>query len=566
MKETSPPGAGDPLTRTTFVVAGYMIEQELGRGAMGVVYRARQLSLDRVVALKMVLAAEHAGDEARARFRLEAEAAAHLQHPNIVQVYEVGQDGRGRPFLSLEFVAGGTLDERLQGEPQAPQPSAQLVEQLARAIHFAHQNGIVHRDLKPANVLLTPPEPASGSGARGAAAGGAEQVYGRPKISDFGLAKKLDADAGQTRSGDIVGTPAYMAPEQAEGAAARVGPAADTYALGAILYEMLTGRPPFKAATLLDTLRQVTSEEPVPPRRLRPKLPRDLETICLKCLQKDPRRRYASALDLADDLRRYLDGEPILARPVGGAERLWRWCLRNPVAVVLLVTVGIGSVIGLWHMSRLSDQMMRTAALQSLAHESAMLEDVNNLYASEVVKRAVKGGVVATHDYTHQDGAIPIPATFTIELGWAITKGQSGMSVRLYSDYPWPSRFQGGPRNDFERAALEHLRRNPREPFYRFEQVGGLPVVRYATARVMQQACVDCHNNHPESPKKDWKVGDVRGVLQIVRPLHREQAVTDDGLRGTWHLMGLVFVALLVATGLVLVVGNRRQRVAPGAE
>jgi adenylate cyclase len=204
--------------------------------------------------------------------------------------------------------------------------------------------------------------------------------------------------------------------------------------------------------------------------------------------------------------------------------------------------------------------MMRTSALESLAHESAMLEDVNNVYARDVVQRAAKGGVSASHEFANQDGAIPIPATFTIILGGEITKGASGMSVRLYSDYPWPSRFEGGPRNDFEREALAHLRQNPRQPYYRFEDIGGLPFVRYATARVMQAACVKCHNSHPESPKRDWKVGDVRGVLQIVRPLYREQAITDAGLRGTVLLMGIVFLALVFVSGLVLVLGKRHQK------
>jgi WD40 repeat protein/tetratricopeptide (TPR) repeat protein len=311
------PGGGP----TTVDVPGYEVLGELGRGGMGVVYRARQVKADRVVALKMILAGAHAGPEELARFRTEVEAVARLSHPNIVQIYEVGEHN-GLPFFSLEFCPGGNFDGRLSGTPLPPREAAALVQTLARAIQAAHVKGVVHRDLKPANVLL------------------AED--GTPKVTDFGLAKKLD-EAGRTQSGAVVGTPSYMAPEQAAGRAT-VGPAADVYALGAILYECLTGRPPFRGATALETLEQVCGQEPVPVRRLQPKVPRDLETICLKCLHKEPARRYASAADLADDLRRFLSGEPIRARPVGRLERGWRWCRRNPAtaaaaAVALAVAV-----------------------------------------------------------------------------------------------------------------------------------------------------------------------------------------------------------------------------------
>src|SRR4051812_34589221 len=242
-------------------VPGYEIAAELGRGGMGVVYRARQTALDRTVALKMILAGAHAGTEARRRFQAEAGAAARLQHPNIVQVYEVGE-ASGLPYFSLEFCPGGNLADRLRGEPLPPEEAARLTETLARAVHAAHQRGIIHRDLKPANVLLA--------------------ADGTPKIADFGLAKRLDAQPRQTASGALVGTPSYMSPEQAGGKGKEVGPATDTYALGAILYELLTARPPFKAPAEVDTILQVLSEEPVPPRALQPTVPRDLETICLK--------------------------------------------------------------------------------------------------------------------------------------------------------------------------------------------------------------------------------------------------------------------------------------------
>jgi serine/threonine-protein kinase len=279
---------------------------------MGVVYKARHLRLKRLVAVKMILAGGHAGPDNLARFRTETEAIARLSHPNIVQVFEVGEHGE-TPFFSLEFCGGGSLAMKLAATPLPPAEAAALVQTLARAMQAAHDKGVVHRDLKPANVLLADD--------------------GTPKITDFGLAKKLD-EAGQTIPGAVMGTPSYMAPEQAEGGR-DVGPLADVYALGALLYECLTGRPPFKAATSIDTMMQVVSAEPVPPRRLNPAVPRDLETICLKCLRKEPARRYPSAQGLADDLGRFLSHEPILARRTTTRERFAKWCRRNPWIVGL---------------------------------------------------------------------------------------------------------------------------------------------------------------------------------------------------------------------------------------
>jgi tRNA A-37 threonylcarbamoyl transferase component Bud32 len=313
-------------------VPGYEVLGELGRGGMGVVYKARHTRLKRLVALKMILAGDHAGGAALERFRREAEAVARLCHPNIVQVYEVGEHD-GRPFVALEYVDGGTLAARLRQRLPEPPEAARLVEALARAVAAVHRCHIIHRDLKPANVLLT--------------------ADGTPKITDFGLAKQFDAAAAEvldypTQSGAIVGTAPYMAPEQAAGHGEPVGPLTDVYALGAILYELLTGRPPFTGETPLDTLALVCAAEPVAPHRLRPAVHRNLEVICLKCLAKSPRQRYAGAEALADDLRRFLDGRPILARPAGAAERLGRWCRRNPVvagltaAVFLLLAVSAG--------------------------------------------------------------------------------------------------------------------------------------------------------------------------------------------------------------------------------
>jgi WD40 repeat protein len=285
---TLAPAVG-PAAADFATVPGYEILGELGRGGMGVVYQARQVSLNRLVALKMILVGGHAGEAERARFRLEAEAVARLQHPNIVQVFDVGESG-GHPYFSLEFLSGGTLAQKLDHRPQPARAAAELTALLARAVHAAHLCGIVHRDLKPANILLA--------------------ADGTPKITDFGLAKRLDAEAHLTQSNAVLGTPSYMAPEQAEARSRAVGPAADVYALGAILYEMLTGRPPFLAETPLDTILQVVADPPVPPTRLQSRVPAELEAVCLTCLHKQPGRRYPTARALAEDLDRFLAGAP----------------------------------------------------------------------------------------------------------------------------------------------------------------------------------------------------------------------------------------------------------------
>jgi serine/threonine protein kinase/tetratricopeptide (TPR) repeat protein len=353
-------------------VPGYEVLGELGRGGMGVVYKARQTKLNRLVALKVMRARGPAESEELDRFRAEAEAAARLQHPHIVQVYDVGQQD-GWPYLTLELVEGGSLAEKLDGAPQPARPAARLLEVLAGAVHFAHQRHVVHRDLKPANVLLT--------------------ADGTPKVTDFGLAKILEEGAGLTRTGVILGTPSYMAPEQAGGKSGGAGPAADVYALGAILYQLLTGRPPFRGETAEDTLHQVRTAEPVPPRRLQPKVPRDLETICLKCLQKEPPRRYASAAELAEELQRFTSDRPIRARPTPAWERALRWARRRPAvaallsvsglaAVVLLVTLAVSNVL-IGQEKRRAEENYRTAETNRRTAETnrrRALEAVHRYY------------------------------------------------------------------------------------------------------------------------------------------------------------------------------------------
>ena len=334
-------------------VPGYEILRELGRGAMGVVYLARQQKLNRLVAMKMILHAGNAGKRDLDRFAAEAQAVAQLRHPNVVQVFESG-DSEGRPFFALEFVDGGALDEKVGNTPLPPRDAARVVELLARGMDAAHRCHIIHRDLKPANVLLQKPDQPSecDPAAPGSPSCSIRGQVFIPKVNDFGLAKSLEGDSKQTRDGTVMGTPSYMAPEQAEGKISELTPAADVYGLGAILYDLLTSRPPFRGTTAIETLQLVLQSEPLPPQRLAPNIAPDLQIICLKCLDKDPRRRYATGGELAEDLRRFLENRPIRARPTPWWERAWKWIRRHPsgagligVSVATLLCLAIGGVL-----------------------------------------------------------------------------------------------------------------------------------------------------------------------------------------------------------------------------
>ncbi|MGL4419885.1 MAG: serine/threonine-protein kinase, partial [Gemmataceae bacterium] len=292
------------------LIGPYEVLDELGKGGMGIVYKARHIHLNRTVALKMIIHGASLSEVHLERFRAEAESVAKLNHPNIVQVYDVGEHN-GAPYIALELVEGGNLAARVEGKPQPAKYAAQTLETLCRAVAAAHQANVVHRDLKPANVLLT--------------------LDGQPKVTDFGLAKDLgEGSAGQTHAGSILGTPSYMAPEQAAGRVHDIGPATDIYALGAMLYELLTGHPPFRCETPIATIRMVLDGEVVAPRALQSGTPKDLDTICLKALQKPPHRRYATATAMADDLAAFLDGRPIAARPISTTERFLKWVRRRP--------------------------------------------------------------------------------------------------------------------------------------------------------------------------------------------------------------------------------------------
>lgn len=352
-------------------VPGYEIVGALGRGGMGVVYKAKQLSLNRIVAIKMILAGTSARPDELAGFRREAELAARTHHPNVVQVFEVSAQA-GHAFLAMEYVDGGHLAQKIGGQPQDPRWASRIVETLALAVHEAHRKNIIHRDLKPSNILLT---------AEG-------QI---PKIADFGLAHLVTNDNQLSTATAYLGTPCYMAPEQADGRAKDIGPCTDIYALGAILYELLTGQPPFRGPTPWETINQIRTSEPVPPSQSQPGIPRDLDTICLKCLEKSPARRYASAAALADDLRRYRQGEPISARPVRTWERTMRWCLRNPgwaaliiTSAVLLTVIAAGAIFS---NARLEAELARTQAAKEQAEDAEWRAKINEATALRTSQR-----------------------------------------------------------------------------------------------------------------------------------------------------------------------------------
>jgi CHASE3 domain sensor protein len=354
----------DTTSRLPKRIASYEILAEIGRGGMGVVYRAQDLRLKRTVALKVILAGGHAGEVELARFQTEAEAVARLNHANFVQIYEVGSDD-GLPFLALEYCPGGSLEDRVVESALMPRESAEMVAKLADAMDHAHRAAVIHRDLKPGNVLY--------------------DEHGEPKITDFGLAKKVGEDDSHTRTVSVMGSIGYMSPEQASGHTREATPAVDIYALGAILYRLLAGKTPFEGASTVESLQLVINGVPVPIRRQRPSCPRDLETICLKCLEKSPANRYRTAKDLADDLRRFLRGEPIAARAATPLEQLVSWARRNP----LPTTIAVGGVVML---ALLAGAMAWTTyrnyrLIETIQHREMRVQDLRGqiLYFDEVL-------------------------------------------------------------------------------------------------------------------------------------------------------------------------------------
>lgn len=568
----------------------YIRGPELGRGGMGVVYRVYDTDLRRNLAMKVLRigvgsttgSATSMGSLLVRRFLEEAQVTSQLDHPSIVPLHELGVDGDGRIYFTMRVVRGKDFQSIVQemSEGESDWDIDRVVSAMLKvcdAMGFAHAKNVLHRDIKSSNIM----------------AGKFGEVY----VMDWGLAKVMgreddrdlrpDLDASQaftaihtelsdpadgdvyvTMDGTVCGTPAFMPPEQALGLVAQLDARSDVYSLGAVLYHVLTGHPPYGEGGGRipghTVLRWVLDGPPKPVLELAPDSPPEVAAICEKAMQREPENRYQSMEELQADLSRYLRGMPVEALRLGWFGRASRWCRSNVLALGLVAAVVVAAGSGVFLMNHLTTALVRQTVKDSAERQAEILEEVNALYTSEVVA-PLRGVIDATHDYVGRDDAIPAPATFLTTLAEAITGSAMRVSVRHYSDYPFAFREGGGPRDEFERLALARLRKDPEAPIFEFEEVEGIPYVRYATPRILRQDCVDCHNTHSESTKRDWKVGEVRGALAVHQPLGEEFLATQTRLRQTFLLIGSLVLGLPALVGLVLYRMSRRRESADGS-